>query len=77
LMNRAEKKPELFDANKLEEAVGEFVEHLHDDLPPGPPSELGGEVPSFRTRRTEAEFRRMAALGKAMVDGRIAARKTG
>jgi hypothetical protein len=63
------------ESDRLEAAVEDLLDHLHDDLPPGPPSELGGEVPSSRRRRTEADFRRMAAIGKAIVDNHIASRR--
>jgi hypothetical protein len=55
-------------ADKLERAVEDFVERLHSDHPMGPDSELGGEVPGRLRIRSNAEHRRLAALGKAMID---------
>ena len=60
-------------ADELEAAVVDFVGHLHDDLPAGPDSELGSEGPPLNMH-TEAELRRLAALGKAIVDSRTASR---
>ena len=64
-----------YDAERLEQAVAEFLEHLHYDLPPGPPSELGGDIPRHQVTLTEREFRRRAELGKRMVDAHIAAKE--
>lgn len=50
-----------------------FIEYLHTDLPPGPldpMDEIRGLV-----ILSPAEFRRRAALGKAMVDAHIAAKQ--
>jgi hypothetical protein len=57
-----------YDISKLEVAVEDFVDHLSDDLPPGPPSELGGEVPGLLEELSDAELNRLAAVGKKMID---------
>jgi hypothetical protein len=63
------------DTDKLVDAVDEIVKHGHDNLPEGPSSPLGGEArPNLLTTRTEPEIRRLAKLGKALVDKRISAR---
>lgn len=63
------------DADKLTAAVDEIVKHGHDNLPEGPASPLGGEArPNLLTTRTEPEIRRLARIGKALVDKRISAR---
>jgi hypothetical protein len=65
------------DADKLVEAVNEIVKHGHDELPEGPSSPLGGEVrPNLLTTRSEPEIRRLAALGRDIVDERLSARST-
>jgi hypothetical protein len=62
-------------ADRLDEVVAELMEHGHDDLPEGPSSPLGGEVrPNLLTTRPEPEIRRLAELGRAIVDKRISAR---
>ncbi len=63
------------DADKLADAVNEILKHGHDDLPEGPSSPLGGEArPNLLIARSEAEIRRLAKLGKEIVDKRISAR---
>lgn len=63
------------DADRLDEAVADLVQHGRDDLPEGPPSDLGGEVrPNPLTTRPEPEIRRLAALGRRLVDKRLATR---
>lgn len=65
------------DADRLDDAVAELVEHGHDDLPEGTPSPLGGEArPNLLTTRPETEIKRLAKLGKMIVDQRITARST-
>jgi hypothetical protein len=55
-------------ASRLERAVADLTEHRHDDLPPGPPSDLGGEVhPNRRKVRSEAETLRLADIGRSVV----------
>ncbi len=62
-------------ADRLDEVVAELVKHGHDDLPEGPSSPLGGEVrPNLLITRSEPEIRRLAELGRAIVDKRISAR---
>jgi hypothetical protein len=62
-------------ADRLDDAVAELVEHGHDDLPDGAASPLGGEArPNLLKTRPEAEIRRLAKLGKMLVDERVAAR---
>jgi hypothetical protein len=72
-MSDSDLEPRETLAADLEEAVEEFVDHLRDDLPAGPGSELGGEVPSGRKLRSQAEWDRMAAAGSAMVSAYAAA----
>ena len=63
------------DADRLDDAVAELVEHGHDDLPEGRPSPLGGEArPNLLITRPEAEIKRLAELGKTIVDRRLSAR---
>jgi hypothetical protein len=63
------------DADRLAAAVDEILKHGHDDLPEGPSSPLGGEArPNLLITRTEAETRRLAEQGKAIVDKRASAR---
>jgi hypothetical protein len=63
------------DADKLAAAVDEIVKHGHDNLPEGSASPLGGEArPNLLTTRPEPEIRRLAELGKSIVDKRISAR---
>lgn len=63
------------DADKLAAAVDEIVKHGHDNLPEGPASPLGGEArPNLLITRPEPEIRRLAELGKSIVDKRISAR---
>lgn len=63
------------DADRLERAIAELVEHAHDDLPDGPSSDLGGEVRSkLLHTRSEREFERLAEFGKMLVDERLARR---
>ncbi len=65
-------------ADRLAEAVAELKQHGHDDLPEGPPSPLGGEVrPNLLKSRREPEIRRLAKLGREIVDKRLAQRKSG
>jgi hypothetical protein len=65
------------DAEKLVQAVDELVKHGHDELPEGPSSPLGGEVrPNLLTTRSEPEIRRLAALGRTIVDKRLSARSS-
>jgi len=65
-----------YDADELKRTLDEFLVHLHDDLPPGPRSELGGEVPSLRVTLSEHEFKARAALGRAAVEELVAARES-
>jgi hypothetical protein len=63
--------------DRLDDVVAELVAHGHDDIPEGAPSPLGGEArPNLLTTRPETEIRRLAELGKAIVDRRIASRST-
>jgi hypothetical protein len=63
------------DADKLDAAVTELIQHGHDDLPEGPPSPLGGEArPNLLNTRPESETRRLAERGQAIVDRRLAVR---
>jgi hypothetical protein len=55
-------------AEDLAKAIDDFKSHKMDDLPLGPRSELGGEVPSARVEYTMGEYARLAAIGKAIVD---------
>jgi hypothetical protein len=65
------------DADRLDDAVAELVRHGHDDLPEGASSPLGGEArPNLLTTRPEQEIKRLAKLGKMIVDRRITARST-
>ncbi len=58
-----------YDTERVQRAVDEFVDRLEsDNLQDGPRSELGGEVPGLLIERSEAEYNRLAALGKAAVD---------
>jgi hypothetical protein len=64
-------------ADRLDEVVADIVEHGQDELPEGPASPLGGEArPNLLTTRPIAEIKRLAELGKTIVDRRIAARHT-
>ncbi len=54
------------DADRTEEAVRDFLDHLHDDLPYGPMDPIDEMRGLYR--RTESEFRRLAELGKRMID---------
>lgn len=66
------------DADRLAEAVADLEAHGHDDLPDGPSSDLGGEVRSkLLNTRSEREFERLAALGKNIVEKRLAKRRAG
>jgi hypothetical protein len=63
------------DADRLAETVKEIVKHGHDDLPEGPASPLGGEArPNALKTRSLSEVKRLANLGKALVDKQIASR---
>ena len=65
------------DADRTEEAVAEFLEHLHDGLPLSPLSNNDDFIADrFLTWRTEAEFKRMVAQGKTMVDAYVASQTT-
>ncbi len=62
------------DADRLDDAVAEIVQHGHDDMPEGPPSPLGGEArPNLLKSRPHSEITRLAALGKNLVDHGLAA----
>lgn len=59
------------DADIVVEAVQEFIDHLHDDLPVGPASELGVDEPKGLKVRSELETQRLAVIGKNIVDNQI------
>ena len=59
--------------DRLVVSVAEFVAHLHDDLPPSPPSELDSDDPPGLVTLSETEYLRRAAIGKKIVDGYIVA----
>jgi len=54
----------------------ELMNYDYEDLPPGRPSDLGGEVQNrLLHTRTESETRRLAQIGKAIVDNSDAAKR--
>lgn len=62
-------------ADRLVEAVAELEQHGHDDLPEGPSSPLEYDPGLLKSRR-EPEVRRLAKLGREIVDGRLAKRNS-
>jgi len=72
----AVERPKPHEAERLERAVRDFVEHLRDDLPLGPASREELFDPPHLVTLSEREFRRRAALGKAIVDRRLAERES-
>ncbi|MGZ8755230.1 MAG: hypothetical protein ACXW15_08585 [Acidimicrobiia bacterium] len=59
-----------------EVTAADLLSYPHEDLPDGPPSELGGEVPGHLNGRPESETRRRAALVAARVDALLAEEQT-
>jgi len=54
------------DADRLDEAVADLVQHGRDDLPEGPPSDLGGEVrPNPLTRGQNPKYSAWQSWGNA------------
>ncbi|HSX47492.1 MAG TPA: hypothetical protein VLF63_01835 [Patescibacteria group bacterium] len=65
------KRTPCSNADKTVEVVDEFLKHLHDDLPLGPLSQHGNFIADrFLIIRSEAEIRRLAVIGKMLVDER-------
>lgn len=57
-----------YDTDRLQTAVDDFLDHLQDDLPEGPPSTEELFDPPHLVTLSESEYRRLAELGKRMVD---------
>jgi hypothetical protein len=63
------------EVERLQRAVDQLKSHAQDDLPDGPASPLGGEArPNPLKTRSLAEVKRLAHLGKTLVDKQIASR---
>lgn len=77
IIDLMEDQPDMLNPNadRLDEVVADLVEHGHDDMPDGAGSPLGGEArPNLLNTRSEADFKRLAELGKSIIDRRLAAR---